>query len=104
MRATENEPSHITQGNVFLDIDFPPEKALSLKFKAKILIVILDEVRRKKYRQAQLVKVLDEHQSVVSNLLHGKITTPISKTLHNAGGFSPSHSATFQRQNRTREC
>ena len=35
---------------------------------------ILDEVKRKKYRQAQLVKVLDEHQPVVSNLLHGKIT------------------------------
>ena len=74
MRATENEPSHITQGNVFFDIGFSPENALALKFKAKILIAILDEVKRKKYRQTQLVKVLDEHQSVVSNLLHGKIT------------------------------
>ena len=74
MRATENEPSHITQGNVFFDIGFSPENALALKFKAKILIAILDEVKRKKYRQAQLVKVLDEHQPVVSNLLHGKIT------------------------------
>ena len=74
MRVTENEPSHITQGNVFRDIGFSPEKALALKFKAKILIAILDEVKRKKYRQAQLVKVLDEHQPVVSNLLHGKIT------------------------------
>jgi predicted XRE-type DNA-binding protein len=74
MRATENKPSHITQRNVFRDIGFSPEKALALKFKAKILIAILDEVKRKKYRQAQLVKVLDEHQPVVSNLLHGKIT------------------------------
>jgi len=55
-------------------LGFSPEKALALKFKAKILIAILDEVKRKKYRQAQLVKVLDEHQPVVSNLLHGKIT------------------------------
>ena len=69
-----NEPTHITRGNVFLDLGFSPEKALALKFKAKILIAILDEVKRKKYRQAQLVKVLDEHQPVVSNLLHGKIT------------------------------
>ena len=46
MRVTENEPSHITQGNVFRDIGFSPEKALALKFKAKILIAILDEVKR----------------------------------------------------------
>lgn len=74
MPATRNEPTHITRGNVFLDLGFPPEKALALKFKAKILIAILDEVKRKKYRQAQLVKLLDEHQPVVSNLLRGKIT------------------------------
>ena len=74
MRAAENEPTHITRGNVFLDLGFSPAKALALKFKAKILIAILDEVKRKKYRQAQLVKILDEHQPVVSNLLRGKIT------------------------------
>jgi len=74
MRTTENKPTHITRGNVFLDIGFPPEKALALKFKAKILVAILDEVKRQKYRQAQLVKLLEEHQPVVSNLLRGKIT------------------------------
>jgi predicted XRE-type DNA-binding protein len=74
MRAAENELTHITRDNIFLDLGFSPEKALALKFKAKILIAILDEVKRRKYRQAQLVKVLDEHQPVVSNLLHGKIT------------------------------
>jgi len=74
MRAAKNEPTHITRDNVFLDIGFPPEKALALKFKAKILIVILDEVKRRKYRQSQLVRILDEHQPVVSNLLRGKIT------------------------------
>ena len=74
MRAADNRATHITRGNVFLDLGFSPEQALALKFKAKILIAILDEVKRKKYRQADLVKVLDEHQPVVSNLLHGKIT------------------------------
>ncbi len=74
MRVAKNEPTHITRGNIFLDIGFPPEKALALKFKAKILIAIIDEVKRRKYRQAQLVKILDEHQPVVSNLLRGKIT------------------------------
>ena len=74
MPAAKNEPTHITRDNVFLDIGFPPQKALALKFKAKILVAILDEVKRRKYRQAQLVKILDEHQPVVSNLLRGKIT------------------------------
>lgn len=74
MRAAENKPSNITRENVFLDLGFPPEKALALKFKAGILLAILDEIKRRKYRQAELVKVLDEHQPVVSDLLHGKIT------------------------------
>ena len=38
------------------------------------LIAIADEIKRKKYTQADLVKVLDEHQPVVSNLLRGKIS------------------------------
>ena len=71
--TTENKPAHVTRGDVFQDLGFSPEKALALKFKARILAAILHEVRRKNYRQTQLVKVLDEHQPVVSNLLRGKI-------------------------------
>jgi predicted XRE-type DNA-binding protein len=72
--AGANRAMHVSRGNVFDDLGFSPEKALALKFKAKILTTILDEVRRKKYRQGQLVDLLDEHQPVVSNLLHGKIS------------------------------
>ena len=72
--AAANKATHVTKGVVFQDLGFSPEKALALKFKARILIAILDEVKRRKYRQAQLVKILDEHQPVVSNLLRGKIT------------------------------
>jgi predicted XRE-type DNA-binding protein len=72
--AKANRATHVSRGNVFDDLGFSPEKALALKFKAKILTAILDEVRRKKYRQGQLVVLLDEHQPVVSNLLHGKIS------------------------------
>ena len=68
-----NRPSHVTRADVFRDLGFSPEKALALKFKARILIAILDEVKRKKYTQRRLVKLLDEHQPVVSNLLGGKI-------------------------------
>ena len=74
MRSMANKPSHITRGDVFRDLGFSPEKALALKFKARILIAILDELKRKKYTQRDLVKVLDEHQPVVSNLLRGKIS------------------------------
>ena len=72
--AAGNKATHVTKGDVFQDLGFSQEKALALKFKARILVGILDEVKKKKYRQAQLVKILDEHQPVVSNLLRGKIT------------------------------
>ena len=77
MRNTvTNRPVHVTKGadNIFVDLGFPPEQALALKFKAKILFSILGEVKRKRYRQAQLVRILDEHQPVISNLLRGKIS------------------------------
>ena len=73
MRNPANRPTHVSKGNVFNDLGFSPEKALALEFRAKILTAILDEVRRKKYRQGQLVELLDEHQPVVSKLLRGKI-------------------------------
>ena len=74
--ALKSDSTHVTpsSGNVFEDLGFPPEKALALKFRAKVLAGILDEIQRKKYRQKQLVELLDEHQPVVSNLLHGKIS------------------------------
>jgi predicted XRE-type DNA-binding protein len=72
--ATGNRPAHVSSGNVFLDLGFSPEKALALKFKAKILTAILDEVARRKFRQRQLGELLDEHQPVVSNLLRGKVS------------------------------
>jgi predicted XRE-type DNA-binding protein len=74
MRSARNEPSHASRGNVFLDLRFSPEKALALKFKAKILTAVLDEIRAKKYTQGRLVEILEEHQPVVSNLLRGKIS------------------------------
>ncbi|HEY2383009.1 MAG TPA: XRE family transcriptional regulator [Terriglobia bacterium] len=75
MRSDQrNKPSHVTRGDVFRDLGLSAGKALALKFKANILIAIADEIKRKKYTQADLVKVLDEHQPVVSNLLCGKIS------------------------------
>ena len=73
-RATANRPSHVSSENVFADLGFSPQKAIAMKFKAKILSAILDEVHRKRYRQRRLVEILDEYQPVVSNLLRGKVS------------------------------
>ncbi len=74
MPNTGNKPAYITTHNIFLDLGFQPKKALALQFKAKILSAILHEVRTRKFTQAKLVEILDEHQPVVSNLLRGKIS------------------------------
>ncbi|PYX93517.1 MAG: hypothetical protein DMG67_04020 [Acidobacteria bacterium] len=63
--AAGNRATHVTKNDIFRDVGFSPEKALALKFKARILVGILDEVKRKKYSQAQLVKVLPEHQPML---------------------------------------
>src|SRR4051794_36162384 len=70
----KNKAAHVTSGSVLDDIGFPREKALALKFKARILGAILEEARTNKYGQKQLVELLDEHQPVVSNLLRGKVS------------------------------
>ena len=60
--ALKSDSGHVTpsSGNVFEDLGFPPEKALALKFRAKVLAGILEEIQRKKYRQKQLVELLDD--------------------------------------------
>ena len=73
MPNARNNPAYISSGNIFADLGFSPDKALALRFKARILAAILQEVKRRRYRQSQLVTILDEHQPVVSNLLRGKI-------------------------------
>jgi predicted XRE-type DNA-binding protein len=52
-----NKPQHITKGNVFDDLGFPPDEAAALKVKAIIL-----------------TEILSDYQPNVSNLLNGKIS------------------------------
>jgi len=66
--------THSSESNIFADLGFSHEKALALRFKATILAALLDEVRRRKLRQSDLVRLLNEHQPVISNLLRGKIS------------------------------
>jgi predicted XRE-type DNA-binding protein len=105
-KALVSSPTHVTAstGNVFEDLGFPPDKAMPLLFKAKILTSILDEVRRKKYRQGKLVELLDEHQPVVSNLLQGKISQmSIEKLLTYADRLGLKLDIQRARPNRTRQ-
>jgi predicted XRE-type DNA-binding protein len=53
---------------------FSASEASALKITAEILSAILEHVRAKGYTQAQLVDILDEYQSSVSNLLKGRIS------------------------------
>jgi len=72
--ASGNGPSHIVKGNVFDELGFSPSEASALRFKAEILSAILELVRVKGYKQAQLAEILDEYQPSVSNLLRGRIS------------------------------
>jgi len=70
---SENRPSHITKGDVFDDLGLSRSEASALKVKATLLDAILREIERRGYTQSQLVEILDEYQSSVSNLTRGKI-------------------------------
>lgn len=65
--------THVTQGDVLDDLGFSRSEATALKFKADLLDAIRAEVERRSYTQRQLVKILDEHQPAVSNLMRGRI-------------------------------
>ncbi len=66
--------THVTRGDVLDDLGFTRSEATALKIKADLLDAIRTEIERKKYTQRQLVSILDEHQSAVSNLMRGRIT------------------------------
>jgi len=63
----------VVKGNVFEAIGFSQSEATALTVKAEILSAILEHIRGKRYTQAQLGDILDEHQPSVSNLLRGRI-------------------------------
>jgi predicted XRE-type DNA-binding protein len=73
MKSALNRASHVVKGNVFEAIGFSQSEAAALTVKAEILSAILEHIRDKRYTQAQLGKILDEHQPSVSNLVRGRI-------------------------------
>lgn len=69
-----NTPPHVTRGDVFGDLGFSEEEALSLKIKADLHSSILKMVKTQGYTQRDLQKMLDQPQPRVSELLNGKIS------------------------------
>jgi predicted XRE-type DNA-binding protein len=69
-----SKPTHIVKGNVFDALGFSRSEATALKIKAEILSAILEHVRAERYTQKELVKILDEYQPSISNLLKGRIS------------------------------
>ncbi len=84
MKTKANKPTHVTYGNVLDDLDFSPDEATALKFKAELYQAILKVAR--KYSQKELRVILGEPQPRVSELLNGKIANKsVDKLLHYAG-------------------
>jgi predicted XRE-type DNA-binding protein len=75
MKKPSRKTHHVTKGNVFDDLGFSREEAAALKIKAGILSALLERIRRQRYSQSQLAKILGEHQPNISNLLNGKISS-----------------------------
>ncbi len=75
MRRVVRKTHHVTKGDVFDDLGFSRAEAATLKIKAKILSALMERIRRQRYSQGQLAKILDDYQPNISNLLNGKISS-----------------------------
>jgi predicted XRE-type DNA-binding protein len=70
----DNEPGHVTTGDIFDDLGFSPAETMEAKIKSEILHAIVQHAEAHGYTQAQLAGVLKVHQPDVSNLLKGNIS------------------------------
>ena len=94
MKQGVKKPCHVTYGNVFDDLGFPPEEATALKFKAELYQAILKVARN--YSQKELQIILREPQPRVSELLNGRIANKsVDKLLQYAGRLGIEAKARF---------
>ena len=59
-------------GNVFLDLDFPPDEAAILAMRSELMCKLEILIRDKQWTQAEAAQVLGISQSRVSDLIRGK--------------------------------
>lgn len=94
MRNRANKPTHVTYGSVLDDLNFSPDEATALKFKAELYQAILKFAQ--KYSQKELQVILGEPQPRISELLNGKIADKsVDKLLHYAGRLGIEAKARF---------
>ena len=60
-------------GNVFRDLGFSPEEAVSLRIRADLMVRLRQFIQRRKLTQAAAAKLLGVTQPRVSDLVRGKI-------------------------------
>jgi hypothetical protein len=49
--AEPNKPTHVSKGNIFLDMGLSASEASVLKIKSKVYSIILERVRTEEYHQ-----------------------------------------------------
>jgi predicted XRE-type DNA-binding protein len=67
MRATKGSE------NVFVDCGFPPAEAENLRIRAKMMMVLTDNIQEKKITQSRAARIMGVSQPRISGLIRGKI-------------------------------
>lgn len=60
-------------GNIFLDIGFPPEEAANLKIRSDLMIEIIRTVRGRGLKQKKAAQLFGVSQPRISELMRGRI-------------------------------
>ncbi len=77
----ENQPSHVSKGNVLDDLGLSPQETAALKLKMDLHGEILKVIKKKKLTPRMLETALHQPQPRISELLRGKISTMSAEKL-----------------------
>lgn len=71
--VSKHEGIEVSSGNVFADIDLPDAEALIIK--SQLAIAISELIEQKGWTQTEIARRLDNGESMISNLLRGKLSS-----------------------------
>ena len=63
---------HRSSGNVFIDLGFPPDEAVILTMRSKLMVLLRETITQRQWTQAEAARELGIAQSRVSDLVRGK--------------------------------
>ena len=72
MNNIDTSITHITAGNVFKDLGFPPEEASKLKIKAQLMCQISEWIKEKQLKQEEASNLLHVTRPRISDIMRGK--------------------------------